>query len=275
MSNVQCDVCPHGCVLAEGQTGFCRARSNQGGIIKPDNYGRLTAIALDPIEKKPLRRFHPGSLILSVGSFGCNLRCSFCQNYTISMADKGTRTVYVSPQELVDKAVLLKDEGNIGIAFTYNEPLIDPEYVYDCAQMAQARNLKIVLVTNGYINEAPLKRLLPYIDAMNIDLKAFNEAFYKHIGGDLNTVKQTIEAACAQCHVEVTTLIIPGENDDIDEMREMSVWLANINSNIPLHISRFFPQYKMTDREATSRGSIYSLSEIARESLMYVYEGNC
>lgn len=272
----RCNICPHNCVLCEGQTGFCRARSNRGGVIKADNYGLVTSMFLDPIEKKPLYRFFPGSRILSVGSYGCNLRCSFCQNYEISMAGKKRAgTVYVSPEELVEKAMQLLPQGNIGIAYTYNEPLVGYEFVTDCAKLARAEGLKNVLVTNGYINEEPLKELLPFIDAMNIDLKAFTEGFYTKINGDIETVKKTIETAAKECHVEVTTLIIPGENDSPEEMRSLSAWLAGIDRNIPFHISRFFPRYKMTDRGATPVETVYSLADIARGNLKYVYEGNC
>lgn len=273
---VRCDICPHNCLLGEEQTGFCRARSNRGGAIRLDSYGLVTSMSLDPIEKKPLYRFYPGSRILSVGSYGCNLRCSFCQNYEISMAGKERAgTVCVSPEELVEKAIELIPQGNIGIAYTYNEPLIGYEFVMDCSKLARPKGLKNVLVTNGYINEAPLEKLLPYIDAMNIDLKAFTDSFYKKISGDIETVKKTIETAASSCHVEVTTLIIPGENDSEEEMRSLSAWLTRIDRNIPLHISRFFPRYKMTDRDATPVKAVYSLADIARENLKYVYEGNC
>ncbi len=272
----RCSICPHDCVLGEGQTGLCRARSNRGGAIRPDNYGLVTSISLDPIEKKPLYRFYPGSRILSVGSYGCNLRCPFCQNYEISMAGKERAgTIYVSPEELVEKAIELLPQGNIGIAYTYNEPLIGYEFVMDCSKLARAKGLKNVLVTNGYINEKPLAELLPFIDAMNIDLKAFTEGFYKRINGDIETVKKTIETAANFCHVEVTTLIIPGENDSPEEMRQLSAWLADVDKDIPLHISRFFPRYKMSDKDATPIKTVYSLADAARENLKYVYEGNC
>ena len=272
---VKCGVCPRGCELSENQTGFCRARSCKNGIIVSDSYGRLTSMALDPIEKKPLRRFYPGSYILSVGSFGCNLRCSFCQNYRISMCGEEAGTEYVNPEKLVEKSVSLAAEGNIGIAFTYNEPLIGIEYVMDCAKLAKENGQKIVLVTNGYINEQPLAELLPFVDAMNIDLKAFNEDFYKGIGGDLKSVKRAIEQSAKKCHVELTTLIIPGENDSEEEMENMSLWISGINKEIPLHVSRFFPQYRMLDREPTAVSKVYSLAQIARKHLDYVYEGNC
>ncbi|HEY5555915.1 AmmeMemoRadiSam system radical SAM enzyme [Acetobacterium sp.] len=276
MSKVKCKICPHQCHIDENEIGFCRARSNKKGVITAINYGLITSMAMDPIEKKPLYRFFPGSLILSVGSFGCNLRCSFCQNYQISMAGiKDIQTRKVSPQELVRQALELKNQGNIGIAYTYNEPLVGYEYVRDCALLAREKGLKNVLVTNGYVCAEPLKEILPYIDALNIDLKGFTEEFYHKVSGDLETVKRSIKLASENNHIEVTTLIIPGENDSEDEIRKMSQWLASIRSDIPLHLSRFFPCYKMTDRNPTEVASVYALAEIARESLDYVYVGNC
>lgn len=270
-----CTICPHACVLDYGQTGLCRARKNMGGHIVAENYGKLTAVALDPIEKKPLRRFYPGSSILSVGSYGCNFKCGFCQNNRISMADGGIQTAYMSPEELVSRSEMLADDGNIGIAFTYNEPLVGYEYVRDTAVIAQQRDQKVVLVTNGYINEQPLVDLLPYVDAMNIDLKAWNEYFYRSVGGDLPTVKRSIRLAADACHVEVTTLIIPEENDSEDEMADMAKWLSEIDPELPLHVSRFFPQYKMADKPPTPVGTIKTLADIARRYLKHVYQGNC
>lgn len=270
-----CSLCPHHCKLLEGQTGFCNARTNKNGVIVCNNYGRLTSIALDPIEKKPLARFYPGSTILSVGSYGCNLRCPFCQNYEISMADESFRTVYVSPKQLIQKAQELVPQGNIGIAFTYNEPLVSYEYVRDCSMLACEHGLKTVLVTNGTICREPLLELLPYISAMNIDLKSFTREFYDMIKGDLQTVKNTISLAAQSCHIEVTTLIIPGENDSDYEMDALSVWLASVNPEIPLHISRFFPRYKMQEKTPTPVKTILHLQEIAKKNLTYVYAGNC
>ena len=273
---VICELCPHHCALEEGKTGICHTRKNVQGTIICENYGRVTSMALDPIEKKPLSRFYPGSRILSVGSYGCNLRCPFCQNSDISMANAGTaETQFVSPETLVEKALALVKQGNIGIAYTYNEPLVGYEYVLDCAKLAREHNLKNVLVTNGTICEKPLLELLPYIDAMNIDLKAFTERFYKMIGGDLETVKQTIRLAARTSHVEITTLIVPGENDSEAEMDALSLWLASVDPEIPLHVTRFFPRWKMTDRDATPVKTVYALAQIARRNLKYVYEGNC
>lgn len=272
---VQCEICPHSCKLKEGQVGICHGRIHREGKVESENYGRITSLALDPIEKKPLNRYYPGSMILSVGSYGCNLRCPFCQNCEISTADASGIDYYeISVEELVEKALELVPQGNIGLAYTYNEPFIGYEFIYDCATQIKKVNLKNIVVTGGYINEKPLKKLLPFIDAMNIDLKGFSDRFYKMVGGDLPTVKRTIELAATKCHVEITTLIIPGENDSEEEMRALSNWLSQINPEIPLHISRFFPRHKMKHLNATPINVIYQLAEIAREKLTYVYEGN-
>ena len=214
-----CDLCFHHCRLAEGQTGACRARANRDGTIIPLNYGRLTALALDPIEKKPLRRFHPGSWILSAGSFGCNLHCPFCQNAEIAAAGAETFTRTCTPEQLVQQALRLRERGNIGIAYTYNEPLVGYEFVRDCAVLVRKAGMVNVLVTNGTMEEEPWRQLLPLLDAVNIDLKGFTEHWYKRLGGDLETVKRSIRLAAEQCHVEVTTLVVPGENDSEAEMR--------------------------------------------------------
>ena len=277
MSGKICGICPHACSLEEGKTGFCMARANIGGKIVCINYGKLTSLALDPIEKKPLRRFRPGSMILSAGSFGCNLRCPFCQNYEISTADAdNSKTLYVSPEALVRKAVELKAKGNIGLAFTYNEPFISFEYIRDCAKLAHENGLLNVIVTNGYICGKPLEEILPFIDAMNIDLKSFSEDFYRKIGGDIETVKSTIEISSKKgCHVEVTTLIIPSKNDSPEEMEQLSSWLSGVSPDIPLHVTRFFPRYKMSGKEPTPVKTVYGLAAAARKNLKYVYEGNC
>ena len=271
-----CELCFHHCALDEGQTGLCRARACQDGKIVSLNYGKLTSLALDPIEKKPLRRFHPGSLILSVGSFGCNMRCPFCQNHEISMAgDSGIPTVEVSPEQLAAKAAELVPHGNTGVAYTYNEPLIGYEYVRDCAALVHEQGMVNVLVTNGTVEEEPWRALLPLVDAANIDLKGFTPSWYRRLGGDLETVKRSIVLAAERCHVEVTTLLIPGENDSEEEIRELARWLASISPEIPLHLSRFFPQYQMVDRLPTPVEQVYRLSEAAQEYLSHVYTGNC
>lgn len=273
--SVQCNLCFHHCNLDTGQTGLCRARANRGGKIVPLNYGKLTALALDPIEKKPLRRFHPGSWVLSVGSFGCNLRCPFCQNAEIAAAGVDTPAQDCSPEALVHKAVRLQARGNIGVAYTYNEPLVGYEYVRDCAMLVHEAGLRNILVTNGTIEEKPWRALLPWIDAVNIDLKGFTEEWYRTLGGDLETVQRSIILAAQVCHVEVTTLIVPGENDSEDEMRALSAWLSAVRPDIPLHISRFFPRHRMANRPPTPVETIYRLADVAREQLRYVYTGNC
>jgi len=276
MNSISCGICPHRCNLKEGQTGLCRARSNRGGQIRCDNYGLVTSLTLDPIEKKPLHRFFPGSTILSAGSFGCNMHCPFCQNFEISMADINTSAyTSISPEKLISHAISMKSKNNIGVAFTYNEPFVGYEYVYDSSVLAHKNDLKTVLVTNGYVNEEPLLRLLPYIDAMNIDLKTFSGDYYRRLGGNLEDVKRTISLSSLTCHVEVTTLIVPGQNDTDEEMRSLSAWLASVSPDIPLHISRFFPRYKMLDLPATNTKTIYHLADVAREALHFVYEGNC
>lgn len=274
---MNCPICPHHCTLDTSEVGRCRARMNNGERIIDLNYGRLTSIALDPIEKKPLYHFYPGSWILSVGSFGCNLNCPFCQNYSISMADSKFETQNTTPEYLAQLALELthKDRGNIGIAFTYNEPFISYEFVRDTSKYLHEVGLKSVLVTNGTVAEKPLRELLPLIDALNIDLKAFNDDFYKWIGGDFETVKRTIEITAASCHVEVTTLIIPGVNDSAEEMSAEAEWLASISPNIPLHISRFFPRYRITDRPPTPVETVYKLVNTAKKYLHNVYAGNC
>ncbi|MPM27532.1 hypothetical protein SDC9_74044 [bioreactor metagenome] len=271
-----CTICPRKCVLEEGQTGFCRARENRGGKVVCGNYARVTALSLDPIEKKPLKRFFPGTRILSVGSYGCNLVCPFCQNSDISMAnEKSVDWRIISPEELVAQAEQLKSAGNIGIAFTYNEPLVGYEYVLDTARLAKQRGLKTVLVTNGSILPEPWLELLPFIDAANIDLKAFTEEGYRSLGGDLETVKTAIALAAERIHVEVTSLIVPGLNDDENEMRAEAKWLKALTGGVALHISRYFPMYHQRDGAPTPLGTIDKLVETARQYVPNVYRGNC
>ena len=271
-----CELCFHHCALSDGQTGFCRARVCRDGKIVPLNYGKIISIALDPVEKKPLRRFRPGSKILSVGSFGCNLRCPFCQNHEISMSgEKELETAELSPEALADKALELRPYGSIGVAYTYNEPLVGYEYVWDCASLVHERGMVNVLVTNGTTEEAPWRALLPLIDAVNIDLKGFTPEWYKRLSGDLETVKRSITLAAEQCHVEVTTLLVPGENDSEEEVRTLAQWLASVDQDIPLHLSRFFPRHRMTDKPPTQVERVYQLADVAREYLPFVYMGNC
>jgi Pyruvate-formate lyase-activating enzyme len=272
-NKVKCTLCPHECSISSGNIGRCRARKNMNGELYSLNYARLASIALDPIEKKPLFRFHPGSRILSAGTFGCNLKCAFCQNWSISQVDADT--IELMPEELVEKAIETQKLGNIGLAYTYNEPSIWYEYILESASLAKDRGLLNVLVTNGFISEEPLTKLLPYIDAMNIDVKAFNSKFYQEIcKGGFESVISTVEHAAKQCHIEITTLLIPGLNDSEKEIEELSKWLSNISNGIPLHLTRFFPNYKMTDRPPTPVSTIYKARDIALKWLKYVYIGN-
>jgi pyruvate formate lyase activating enzyme len=270
----ECDLCFHRCKLEEGQTGFCRGRKNVNGEIISLNYGRVTSIALDPIEKKPLKYFQPGSMILSLGGFGCNLRCPFCQNYSISMANEKIFTRQLSVQDAVRLAESLKKDGNIGIAYTYNEPLINFEYVLDCAIEIKKANMVNVLVTSGTIEEQPLIKLLPYIDAYNIDLKGFSQTFYDKLSGDLESVKRTIMLTSKVAHVEITFLVIEGENDSDEEMEQMAKWLADIDPNIPLHINRFFPNYLWKDKNITLKETLIRMESIAQKYLNRVSLGN-
>lgn len=276
-----CQVCMHHCHLEPGQYGICQARKNENGMILCDNYGQVTSLALDPIEKKPLNMFYPGSLILSVGSYGCNLRCPFCQNHEISMAGAETSdAIYVSPETLAKEAAKHQKEGNIGIAFTYNEPLIGWEYVYDTAKLIKKAGMKTVLVTNGTASPEILEKLLPLTDAMNIDLKGFSWQYYRKLGGDLEAVKEFILLSAPSCHVELTTLIVPGENDGIAEMEAEAHWIASVKTKcptgqIPLHITRFFPRYHMTDKAPTDVEHVYRLADVARKYLKNVFVGNC
>lgn len=289
----RCGLCYRKCNIEEGCFGFCGVRTCRDGAIVPENYGKITSIALDPIEKKPLNRFYPGSRILSVGSYGCNLRCPFCQNYSISWSDnvaaERKMARFVSPEELCDIAVGQIKNGNIGVAFTYNEPLISYEYILDVAKLLKNTDLnkyglKVVLVTNGMADKEAVGELFDYVDAMNIDLKGFSDRFYEDVlKGNRKMVMDFIAEAVKHSHVEITTLVIPGENDSDHEMDAISEWIngltdldgKQIGSDIPLHISRFFPRFNMTDREATSIETIYHLKSVAEKRLHFVYTGNC
>lgn len=286
-----CLVCPHHCKLALGETGRCHARENRGGKVVATNYGRITSLALDPIEKKPLARFMPGSLVLSVGSYGCNLSCPFCQNFEISQArSQGVAWRDISPDDLVALACQLRDKNPqvVGIAYTYNEPLVGWEYVRDCAALAHNKGLVNVLVSNGLAEPAIINELSSYIDAANIDLKGFQPEFYRMCGGGseaLACVKNTIQqlAAETQCHLEATTLVIPEENDSDDEIKRMAQWLSQLDcgngnrgeTELVYHITRFFPQWRMTDRSPTPVATVYHLADVARQYLEHVYTGNC
>ncbi len=270
---VWCRLCPQSCHIEPGQAGVCRVRRNADGALYSLNYGQVSSVGVDPIEKKPLYHFYPGSQVLSVGTFGCNFHCGFCQNWQIAHGDPDTREV--SPEELVASAVLARERSDsIGIAFTYSEPLVWYEYVYDTARLAREQGLKNILVTNGSIRDEPLLELLPLIDAMNIDVKGFAEGYYRETcRGRLGPVKQTVELAHTRCHVEITTLLVPTLNDSDGEIAALVDWLAGLNPEIPIHFSRYFPQYQL-DLPPTPLATLRRAREIARRKLKYVYIGN-
>ena len=273
-----CGTCPRHCRLADGAFGFCRARRAEGGKVVAANYGRITSLALDPIEKKPLAFFHPGGNVLSVGSYGCNLRCPFCQNDGISQHGEGeVPTDSVTPSALADLAQrLARERGNLGIAYTYNEPLVGWEFVRDCAREVRARGMLNVLVSNGCASGEVVEELAPLIDAANIDLKGPSQAFYDWVGGDFAAVCRTIEALhSAGCHVEVTTLVVPGRNDAEADIDAIAAFLASVSPDIPLHVTRFFPRFRMQDASPTPVATVRRLAEAARTRLRRVLVGNC
>ena len=271
MSEIRCDICFRHCILQEGQTGFCRARANHSGRNISVNRGKITGLALDPIEKKPLAMFYPGSWILSAGSFGCNFACPFCQNWHISMADEDSAGYEeLSAQTLAD---LIKERrDSIGIAFTYNEPLIEWEYILDVAKLVKPAGKKVVLVSNGCAEQWVLETLAPYIDAMNIDLKG-DAAFYRELQGSYAQVKHTIEYMHDKCHLEITSLIIPGKNDSREWVSSEAEWLASLDPEIPLHLTRYFPRWKYTV-PATPVQTILDLKQTAQQHLRHVFAGN-
>lgn len=273
---VRCELCPHLCHISPNNYGNCRVRKNVNGKLISENYGKLSAVHLDPIEKKPLYHFYPGSKILSLGSVGCNFHCNFCQNSDISQTgvENFAHLQSYTKEEIIAKASAITE--NIGIAYTYNEPIVWYEFMLDVAVATKKTHLKNVVVSNGYINPKPLEKLMPYVDAFNIDLKAFNDNFYKQlVGGHLEPVKQSlIKIKKFGCHLEITNLIIPSKNDDEREFAEMINWIANeLGQDTVLHLSRYFPRYK-SNLTATPEATIYKLYAIAKEKLDFVYIGN-
>ncbi len=271
---VRCLLCPHNCSIRPGGRGICGVRENSGGELILITSGIISGMALDPVEKKPLYHFHPGSAILSVGSYGCNLKCDFCQNFHISQNISTDRSLRFEPGELVRQATMTR--GNLGIAYTYNEPVIWFEYIMECAELAASNNLHNVLISNGYINSGPLNELIRVIDAFNIDLKAFSNDFYRrYTGSSLQPVLESIKSvASSGRHLEITTLILPGLNDSPDEMKREAEWIAeNAGQEVPLHLSRYFPMYRR-NTPATPPETISRLRDIASEFLHYVYTGN-
>ena len=268
-NHIECQICPHYCKVLPGKSGLCRGRKNEEKKLWAINYGETTSIAIDPIEKKPLYHFYPGAQILSIACNSCNMRCPFCQNWEISQDEVPTQ--YIAP-EILKK--ICKDHGSIGVAYTYTEPLMWFEYLLDAGRLIHEAGGKNVLVSNGLINEGPFSELLPFIDAMNIDLKTMNPDLYKKtLHGDLDAVKKTIETAYRKCHIELTNLIVTGLNDKKEEIDKLIDYVASIDRNIPLHFSRYYPNYKYT-KPPTSVKIIEYAYEKAQEKLNYVYIGN-
>ncbi|MDD3626194.1 MAG: AmmeMemoRadiSam system radical SAM enzyme [bacterium] len=268
--SVQCLLCPHNCRINNSKAGVCRIRKNTDGTLYTLNYGEVTSIALDPIEKKPLYHFYPGTVVLSAGTFGCNFKCEFCQNWEISQGTPPSQ--FITPENLVETAIR---EDSFAIAYTYSEPMVWFEYVLESAKLAREKGLKNILVTNGYINQEPLMELIPVIDAMNIDLKGIKNEFYKeHPRGSIDPVLETIKTSFKKgVHVEVTNLIIPGDNDTKEELEELVDFIVSVSKDIPVHFSRYFPHYKM-DKDPTPESTMFMAKEIGDKKLSYVYLGN-
>jgi len=267
---VVCQLCPHTCLIPPGKSGICQARVNREGRLFTENYGMISSLAMDPIEKKPLYHFQPGSRILSIGTFGCNFSCPYCQNWRISQ--EKPRLQEILPEEMVE---LARKHDSIGIAYTYSEPSVWFEYVRDTAELARKEGLKNVIISNGYISKEALEELLPYLDGANIDLKAFSEGFYRKLcRGRLQPVLENIELlARSEVHLEITTLIITDQNDDLAELEELFSWIAGLKREIPLHLSRYFPTYNL-DKPATPVRRMLEAYHLAREHLDHVYLGN-
>lgn len=274
--SVTCVLCPHNCRIKNGKKGICRVRRNEEGQLVSDNYGRVSSIHSDPIEKKPLYHFFPGRSILSVGSFGCNLQCKFCQNWEISQARTNE---YINLRAInPTKVASLADEesGNIGVAYTYNEPLVWIEYMLDIAGQVRNKHLKNVMVTNGFINPEPLNDLIEVMDAFSVDLKAFSEQFYRELtSSSLQPVLEALKMIKASGrHLEITNLVIPGRNDDPEDFTRMIDWIASeLGDDTVLHISRYYPMFKLDD-PPTPENTLLAFYKVARTKLQHVYLGN-
>ncbi len=267
---MRCLLCPHLCGIPDGGKGRCGARENSGGTLYARSFGRTVTANLDPIEKKPLYHFMPGSLILSIGPNGCTLDCDNCQNWSISQ--ERVPTSFIAPEELVSLAAR---NGSIGVAYTYTEPLLWFEYIEETAPLLRGEGLKSVLVTNGFLNEEPAREIAPLVDGFNVDLKSMSDEFYReYCGGGVEPVKRFIEIAAKVSHVEVTNLLIPGLNDGPGDIAELSEWLGGVSRDIPLHFSRFFPQHRMNDRPPTPKESLETAYTVAKRHLDHVYIGN-
>jgi len=267
---VVCTLCAHNCRIAAGDAGICRVRANEDGRPSLPYYAAVSALHVDPVEKKPLYHFHPGASLLSVGFLGCNFRCPFCQNYSIAQSTRAaTRTVV--PAELPG---LARDDGAIGVAYTYNEPTVHFEYLMDASALVREAGLANVLVTNGHLNPGPARELLGRMDGANVDLKSFSADFYeRELGGSLRAVQRFITIAAELTHVEVTTLLIPGKNDSPDEVEAIARFIASLRPDIPLHVSAYYPTYRY-DVPATTPEAVERAVGIARRHLDHVYRGN-
>ncbi len=273
---IKCELCPNYCLLGSGETGTCGVRKNIEGTLYSLVYNKPISIHIDPIEKKPLYHFLPGTQILSLATVGCNLRCIFCQNWEISQSrPKGVRAYEKTPEEIIE---ITKENNCQSIAFTYTEPTIFYEYMLDIAKLAKQKNIKTVWVTCGYINEKPLRELCQYLDAANIDLKGFSEEFYQtYTTGRLQPVLDCLKTAKQESlFFEITNLVIPDANDDPEIIRGMCNWIGeNLGFDYPLHFSRFFPNYQLLNRPATPLKTLETAKDIALESgIQFVYIGN-
>ncbi|MFZ5625937.1 MAG: AmmeMemoRadiSam system radical SAM enzyme [Bacillota bacterium] len=269
---IRCQLCPHYCLVADGQKGRCGVRENRGNKLYALNYGQIGALALDPVEKKPLFRFKPGSMILSVGTTGCNLDCAFCQNWEL-VSGRGGREE-ISPEELVALAENYRPVGNIGLAYTYSEPLMWFEFILATAKLAREKGLANVLVSNGFINSEPWRELLPWLDAVNIDIKGEKEFYRKLCKARPEPVWRAVEMAVkAGIHVEITCLLVTDENDSPEQIEALARRLADLSSKIPLHLSRYFPRRSLT-APPTPLERMYEAQAIASRYLKYVYLGN-
>jgi pyruvate formate lyase activating enzyme len=272
---VKCLLCPHECLIAQEQAGICRVRKNLNGTLFSMVFGEPVAIHTDPIEKKPLYHFHPGKHILSIGTFGCNYHCTFCQNYHLSQkGHESGSTIRKNTEELVRDAAEIP--GNIGLAYTYTEPTVFYEYMLETAEAVHSAGMKNVMVSNGFINSEPLERLMPLMDAFNIDLKSFNDDFYRKLtGGRLEPVLETMKSIVkAGKHLEITHLIIPGLNDSESEFLCLTDWIIEeLGADVPLHLSRYFPAFKLS-LPPTPLGTLKHFASLAAEKLHFVYTGN-
>ncbi|MCE1248328.1 MAG: AmmeMemoRadiSam system radical SAM enzyme [Firmicutes bacterium] len=280
--NVQCQLCPHHCLIAPGKVGLCQVRRNENNTLFTLNYGRVSSVNLDPIEKKPLYHFYPGSSILSIGTLGCNLSCSFCQNWSISQLPRDHIDTYfakttdnAAPADIVHTAEKMKAKGNIGVAYTYNEPSVWFEFVLETARLVKSKGMKNILVTNGFIESEPLAQLLPYIDAVNLDIKSINDKFYKKLcGARLKPVLEYAKTVKGKCLLEVTNLLVTGENDSEEDIQKLIDFVAHeLGKDTPLHFSRYHPDFQF-DAPATPAEVLELAYNLASKKLDYVYVGN-